>query len=90
MPQYLSIAAVGTSNLPCRCSSRQRSTKTRPTWISVAISASLKRVFWNSAMDLPNALRSRVKSRVQFNAASAEARAPTPTVKRSWGSSCIR
>ena len=37
----------------------QRSTKTRAICISVSASASVKRVFWNSMIVLPKALRSR-------------------------------
>ena len=52
------IDAVAVSSVLSSSSSMQRSTKTRITCVSVASSASLKRVFWKLATGLPKALRS--------------------------------
>jgi hypothetical protein len=88
--QYLAIEAVAGSSLFSSSSSMQRSTKTRPIWISVFSSASLKRVFWNLAISWPKALRSLVYWMVQSSAASAAAIEITAICRRSQGSSCIR
>src|SRR2546423_1426112 len=84
------MAAVVASSSPARNSSRQWLRNTRATVTSVFTSASLKRVFWNSAMDLPNAFLSRVYSMVHPRAASMTATAPMATSRRSRGSWFIR
>jgi len=63
---------------------------TRATVASVLTSASLKRLFWKSAIARPNAWRSRVYFSVHSSAASMTVTAEMPTSRRSWGSSFIR
>ena len=53
---HLPMAAVVASSSPARNSSRQWSRNTRATVTSVFTSASLKRVFWNSAIGLAERL----------------------------------
>ncbi len=57
---HLAIATVGMSRAPSRCFTMQSSTKTRPTRVSVAASASLNLVFWNPNTGRPKACRSLV------------------------------
>ncbi len=80
------MAASSAVSVPVVEARTQRSTKVWAISISVAISASRKRLFWNEPIGWPNAVRSFTYSSVRSRACRAAATAVTAMESRSWGS----